>query len=140
LACLLTIDGDTDACDQKNALHWEQVDPPWVLPNYISELVWALQEMKAWIATSGVAASAAVVTDVPAPPIHASHGESKVGVSDEELPTLQKVLSKVWWAEDIKHVLDKGVWAAMPAMHQGWQSLIQVICLCFLPSFQLILE
>ena len=67
LACLLTINADADACDQKNSLHLEQVNPPWVLPDYIGELAQALQVMKAWIATSGVAASATMVTDVPTP-------------------------------------------------------------------------
>jgi len=84
---LLTIAGDTDACDQKNALRWEHINPPWVLPNYISELAQALQDMKAWIATGGVAASATEVTG-PIPPNHASDGESEVGIFNEEPPSL----------------------------------------------------
>ena len=84
---MLTIDGDADVCDQQNALHWERVNPPWVLPDYIRELVQALQVTKAWIATSGVSTSATVVTDVPDPSNNASDCESKVGVSDKELLT-----------------------------------------------------
>jgi len=46
-----------------------------------------------------------------------SDSESKVDVSDEDLPTPQRVLSKVQQEDDVDHVLDKGIWAAMPAKH-----------------------
>ena len=39
---------------QRNALHWEQVDPPWELPIYVSKLVQTLQDTEAWIASGGV--------------------------------------------------------------------------------------
>ena len=55
-------------------------------------------------------------------PDNASDGESEVGMSDKELPTPQKVFSKVWQVDDVEHVLDKGVWAAIPAKFQGWKS------------------
>ena len=134
---MLPVDGGTDACDQKNVLRWEQVDPPWVLPNYVSELVQALEDTKAWIATSGVATLTVMVPNGPVPSDPASAGESKVGVSDEELPTPHKVLSKVQQADDVEHVLDKGVWAATPTKCWGWQIFVQVSTLCLLPSFQL---
>ena len=133
MACLLTITGDTDACDQQNALFWEHVNPPWVLPNYVGKLAQALQDMKAWITTSEVAASATVVT-VPTSPNHASDGESEVGVSNKELPTPRKVLPKVRQTDEVEHVLDKGLWAAMPATHWGWQIFIKVSYVRFLPS------
>ena len=132
---MLTIAGDTDACDQKNALRWEHINPPWVLPNYISELAQALQVMNAWITTGGVAASETMVTDGPTPPNNASDGKSEVGMSDEELPTPQKVFSKVWQVDDVEHVLDKGVWAATPAKCWGWQIFVQVSFLFLLYFF-----
>jgi len=98
---VLPVDGGTDACDQKNVLHWEWVNPPWVLPDYIGELAQALEDTKAWITTSGAATSTVMVPNGPVPSNPASAGESKVGTSDEELPTLRKVLSKVRQADDI---------------------------------------
>jgi len=35
-------------------------------------------------------------------------------------------------------VLDKGLWAAMPAMHCGWQIFVELSYVQFLPSSQLI--
>ena len=123
---MLAVVGDTGACNQNNALCWEHVNPPWVLPDYIGELAQALQDMKAWIATGGIAALVSMATGAPTPPDHASDGESKVGVSDVELPTPQKLLSKVQRADEVEHVLDKGLWAAMPAKHWGWQIFVDV--------------
>src|SRR5882724_3952295 len=39
---------------QRNVLHWERVDPPWELPDYISDLMQALQVTKVWIASGGI--------------------------------------------------------------------------------------
>jgi len=132
---MLPVDGSTDACNQKNVLRWEQVDPLWVFPDYVGELAQALKHTKVWIVTGGVTASTVMVPDGPVPSDPASAGKSEVGVSDEELPTPHKVLFKVWQADDVKHVLDKGVWAATPTKHRGWQIFVQVSTLCLHPSF-----
>jgi len=34
---------------QWNVLHWECINPPWKLPDYVSNLSWALQDTGAWI-------------------------------------------------------------------------------------------
>src|SRR5882724_12185473 len=39
---------------QRNVLHWERVDPSWELPDYVSDLLWALQDTEAWIAAGGI--------------------------------------------------------------------------------------
>src|SRR5882724_1278624 len=106
---MLPVDGGTDTCDQKNVLHWDQVDPPWLLPNYVGELAQAVEDTKVWIVTGGVATLTVVVPDGPVPSDPASAGKSEVGTSNEELPTPRKVLSKVRQVDDIEHVLDKGV-------------------------------
>src|SRR5882724_3391966 len=134
---MLPVDGGTDACDQKNVLHWKRVDPPWMLPNYVGELAQALEDKKVWIATGGVATSTIVVPDGPVPSDPASVGKSEVGASAEELLTPQKVLSKVQQADDIKHMFDKSVWVATPAKCQGWQIFVQVSTLCLLSHFRL---
>src|SRR5882724_11114537 len=52
---------------QKNVLHWECVDPPWELPDYVGDLARALQETGAWIA-SGSVIEQVVVAPPPTPP------------------------------------------------------------------------
>ena len=135
---MLPVDGGTDVCDQKNVLHWEQVNPPWVLPNYIGELAQALQVTMAWIATGGVATSTTMATNVPTPLDNASDGESEVPGSEdtpqETLPTLHWLLPKVLQLDQVEHTLDKGAWAAMPATHQGWKIFIMVSHSCFSSS------
>ena len=95
--------------------------------------MWDLQEMQAWIMMGGAAAPVTIVpmrimplTD-PKPPA-LSDSKSEVGVSNEELPTLQQVLSKVWQVDDINHMLYKGVWAMTPATCRGWEIFVQVSC------------
>ena len=41
-------------------------------------------------------------------PLIPRDGESEVGGSDVELLTPKRLLSKVWQADDVEHVLDKG--------------------------------
>ena len=129
-ACLLIVIGDADVCDQQNALHWECINPTWVLRDYVGELAQALQVTKAWIVTSGVAASTTVVTDVPAHANNASDSESEVPGSEdtpqEELPTPCQLLPKMLQSDQVEHTIDKGVWAAMPATCQGWKIFIVV--------------
>ena len=132
--------GDTEACNQKNVLRWERVNPPWVLPNYFSELAQALKDMKAWITTGGMAASVPMATGVTAPPNHASDGESKFGMSDVELLTPQNLLSKVRRADKVEHMLNKGLWAVTPATHRGWQIFIDVGSALSFLRYRLILE
>ena len=59
---------------------------------------------------------------LPAP----SDSKSEVSGSNEELPTPKHLLSKVRWVDDIEHVLDKGAWVAMLAMHWGWEIFVEV--------------
>ena len=64
-----------------------------MLPDYVGELAQALQEMKAWIATSGIADPATVEPSVTTPPTNprpqaTSNGESRVGASEKELLSL----------------------------------------------------
>jgi len=114
-----------DVCDQQNVLRWEDVDPPWVLPNYVGELAQHLQTMKAWIATRGT-----VVGDPPAPVKNASNGKSEVPGSEdappEDLPSPHQLLPKVLQSNQVEHVLNKGAWATTPAIHQGWKIFINV--------------
>ena len=42
----------------------------------------------------------------------------------------KQLLSKVKWADNIEHVLDKGAWATMPMMRRGWEIFIGVSRLC----------
>ena len=91
----------------------------------------ALEEIQAWIATGGVAAPVTVeplgiiplTNSVPTVP---SNGEFEVGGSDAELPMPKQLLSKVWQADNIEHMLDKGVWETMPAKCQGWEIFMDV--------------
>ena len=120
---------------QLNILHWEWVDPPWELPAYIGDFTWALQSMKAWIVTGGISDSMTVdpiattfPNDTRPPP--ETEGESEVQGSDVEpdkkLPTPCQLVSKVWCLDQVEHTLNKGVWVAMPALHQEWKIFIAV--------------
>ena len=100
---------------------WELADPPWELTAYICKFAQALTENQVWIKTGGVAAT---VTVGPPPtlarPPDTSDGKSEVGTSNrEDLPSPKQVLSKVLLSDKVEHVLDKGPWAATPAMHIG---------------------
>ena len=77
---------------QRNVLCWEQVNPPWELPDYIGELMRALQDMQAWIMFgSGIVENMVVAAPPTLPhPVAPSDGESEVRISDVEL-----MLSKV---------------------------------------------
>jgi len=67
-----------------------------VLPNYIGDLAQALQDINAWIASGGVIENMVVVAPPTLPkPLAPSNSESKVRVSDEELPSPQQLFSKV---------------------------------------------
>jgi len=77
-------------------LCWEHIDPPLELPDYVSDLSWALQDTLALIAAGGIVEQVVVVPpptlSQPPPP---SDGESEAGVSDEELPFPQQLVPKV---------------------------------------------
>ena len=77
-------------------LHWEWVDPPWELPYYIGDLAQVLQDTQAWIVCDGIIKNMVVVAPPTLPqPLASSDSESKVGVSDKELPSPQQLVSKV---------------------------------------------
>jgi len=112
-------------------MQWERADLPWELPDYIGKFAQALKETQAWITTGGVAAPATEAPLQMVPPTNLtlpapSNGKSEVSVSDKELLTPKCLLSKVQQVDDIEHVLDKGAWVAMLAMHWGWEIFVEV--------------
>src|SRR5882724_8475742 len=69
------------------------------------------------------------------PPLAHSDGESKVGVSDAELPSPHQIIPKVHQADDVEHTLDKGLWVGTGAMRQGWRIYVGVsACLSLFAS------
>src|SRR5882724_6215456 len=112
---------------QRNALRWEHVDPPWTLPDDMGVLAWALQDTKAWIASGGIVEQVVVAAPLMLPlPLGPNDGESKVGVSDEELPSPRWLVSKVQQLDDVEHVLNKGVWAGTGATRRGGRIFVKV--------------
>ena len=109
-----------------------------MLPNYVSELGKPLQATNACITTGGTAASATIATNVPAPPNHTSDSKSEApGMEDtpqEELLTPHWLVPKVLQSDQVCHTLDKGAWAATPAMCQRWKIFIGVSDSYFSPS------
>src|SRR5882724_10981531 len=72
---------------QRNVHHWEQANPPWELPNYVSDLTWALQDTQVWIASGGIIENMVVAAPPTLPqPVAPSHNESEGEISDRELP------------------------------------------------------
>jgi len=99
--------------------------------------------MKTWIVTGRVAEPATVEpvkTALPTnpTPLVRSNGKSEVGASNEELPSPWQVVSKVGLSDEVEHILDKGVWVATPAMHQGWRIFVAVSHLYFFLGLLLI--
>jgi len=87
-------------------LHWERVNPPWETP----QLHWCtragpsrytgLDRIRQYHRECGgggpsYSASTGALSD----------GESEVTISDRDLP-----VSKVWWSDEVEHMLDKGLW------------------------------
>ena len=72
------------------------VNPPWELPDYVSDLSWALQDMGAWIAAGRIIEQVVVAPPLTlSQPLPPSDGKLEVGVSDEELPSPQQLVPKV---------------------------------------------
>src|SRR5882724_4374046 len=94
---------------QWNVLCWERIDPPWELPDYVSDLSQALQDMGAWIAARGIVEQVVVVPpptlSQPPPP---SDSESEARVSNKELTSPQQLVPKVRRSDEVEHTLDKG--------------------------------
>src|SRR5882724_3180617 len=112
---------------QRNALRWEHVDPPWMLPDDVGILVRALQDTKAWIASGGIVEQVVVAPPLTLPlPLGPNDGKSEVGVSDEELPSPRRLVSKVRRSDNVEHILDKGVWAGTGAMRRGGRIFVKV--------------
>jgi len=107
---------------QRNVLGWEHVDPPWELPDYVSDLACALQETGAWIASGSVVEQVVVAPPPALPqPVAPSDSESKVGASDAKLPSPCQIFPKVRQADNVEHTLDKGLWVGTGAKRQGWK-------------------
>ena len=113
---------------QENVRRWERADLPWVLPDYIQDFSQDLAANKAWIFQGGPTPLVTVGAAVKGLLSCQSEGESKVVPSDEDLPTPRCLVPKVVLLDDIKHILNKGVWAVTPAKHQGGQIFIEVHC------------
>ena len=78
--------------------------------------MWALQDTQAWITFGGIVKQVVVAAPLTLPrPLAASDGESKVGVSNDKLPSPRWLISKVQCSDNVEHVLNKGVWAATGA-------------------------
>src|SRR5882724_12827726 len=101
---------------QRNVLCWERVDPPWELPDSVGQLVRALQEMQAWIASGGIVESVVVAAPPTLPRPALSDSESEVAMSDGEVP-----VSKVQRLDEVEHTLDKGLWVGTGATWRGWK-------------------
>jgi len=59
-------------------------------------------------------------------PQDVSNGELEIKASNEALPSLQWIVPKVKLLDMVEHTLDKGVWAAMPAICWGWEIYVMV--------------
>src|SRR5882724_2074644 len=87
----------------------------------------ALQDTKAWIASGGIVEQVVVAAPPTLPlPLGPNDGESEVRVSDEELPSPRRLVSKVRRLDDVEHVLDKGVWVGTGATRWGGRIFIKV--------------
>src|SRR5882724_1634330 len=87
----------------------------------------ALQDMKAWIASGGIVEQVVVVAPPTLPlPLGPNNGESEVRVSDEELPSPRRLVSKVRWSDNVEHILNKGVWAGTGATRWGGRIFVKV--------------
>ena len=78
-----------------------------------------------------------MVTNAIAPPDNMDKGKSKAPGSEgaqEELPTPHQLMPKVLQLDQVEHTLDKGAWATMPAMCQGWKIFFGVSDSYFSPS------
>src|SRR5882724_7555157 len=83
--------------------------------------------MGAWIASGRVVEQEVVMSPLTLPrPLAPSDGKSEVGVSDTELPSPQQIVPKVHRADDIEHILDKGLWVGTGATRHGWKIFINV--------------
>ena len=95
----------------------------------MAEFVQDLLVTQEWISKGGPAMGAISETDPPviltAGPIctsaqATSNGELEVQESDEELTPPGDILPNVCWEDQVKYMLEKGPWATMPAVCQGW--------------------
>ena len=106
---------------------WERVDPPWELPNYIGDLLQALENTKAWITSGGVVEQVAVATLLNLPqPMAPSDGESEVRASNTKLPSPHQVITKVQQVDDMEHTLNKGLWVGTRAIQWGWKIFVNL--------------
>jgi len=59
-------------------------------------------------------------------PLVLNDGESKVGASNDKLPSPCRLVSKVRRSDNVEHVLNKGVWAGTGATRWGWRIFVKV--------------
>ena len=105
------------------------------LPDYIRDFSQRLVAAQSWIEKGGPDPSASMATLPPfdvtvgltQPTDHAvSNGESEIDVSVGELPSPRGLLPKVHRDDQVRITLDKGNWAATPAVRQGAKIFIEV--------------
>jgi len=95
-----------------------------------------VQEANDWIShsTIGTGSSSQALT-----PKAASDGESEVdqsGGDHEEVPPSPGLSGPKVHAQDLEDViLDKGLWAATPGVHQGWRIFVGVSPSPYFPSY-----
>jgi len=81
----------------------------------VADLAHAVVESQAWIVTRGL-----VVDNIVRPA--ESNGELEV----DYLLSPHLVQPKVLWSDQVQHKLDKGPWAATPAVQEGWKIFMGV--------------
>jgi len=79
-----------------------------------------------WIVNGGITEPVTIEPTVTTPPNNtrsqpASDGESEVEASDKELLSPCQLVSKVRQLDQVEHTFDKGAWAVMPSLCQGWK-------------------
>ena len=133
---------------QQSVMRWEAAEGG--LPSYVNEYARRLLATQAWIDQGGPDPTTNVplasATPGPQPPTvpAISDGESEVDATEDGSGGQERpVVSKVQATDLIRHALDKGQWAATPAVRQGWRISVQVStgafvswCLVLTPCFE----
>src|SRR5882672_9267738 len=101
--------------------------PQWELPNYVDAMALDVQAAKDWIAHSAIRMGGSPQALAPKA---ASDGKSEVdqsGGDHAEVPPLPGLSGPKVQTQDLEDViLDKGPWAVMPGVRQGWKIFVAV--------------
>src|SRR5467141_3355356 len=119
---------DTECTAQRNILYWETANPRWELPEYVDAMALDVRAAKDWIAHSAIGTGGPSQAHALKAP---SDGESEVdpsGADREQVPPSPGPAGPKVQTQDLEEVvLDKGPWAAMPGICQGWRIFVAVI-------------